>query len=587
MKKKPPALIPFATHRLSPYLRVSDRKQTERAQVARLKRWYDEKGYEWPSDEHIYREKASAFSGDGYSKRHELQRAIADIEAGAIAGIVVLRPNRYFRKTRKALDIYDHLLGLKAALIIVEGDYNALTRENYPRFLQAIATAEDFSLSHGERIMDGKLAKFERGETNASNLARGAKRKHGKVVWTTRALPVREAIKLYVTGRYSVAQVAEMVSTEAERFATHTVYKWLRNPFYYGFVRHVPTKRHDKPYATAKEIADAPLKRGAHKPLVRPGAYKEVMALLAKRAFSGRGAHTTASVYAFGNLYCAVCGQRVTGTKRPDSQGVKHKCYMCQDYIKSRQCVTGRAAAPEVIFERQFEQIIERIALLTDVVDLAKRETEATPATDTSRTVSLLDIRRRREKITADFVNGKISLNELATMKAELDEEEARIMQSPVRSRKRAVEEIVGWLPNFPRLWQAAHPHERRQMTALLFAKIYVNTTDRLIVRLTPHEHTEAMLAAGAFTRLPDGTYAVNFRLDVPTTPNRLLAALEAAGTATAFELAEALGKGIKVIRASLNAFEAAGEVEKVGIKRGSGAKRASILWRKRVKNYA
>lgn len=492
-------LIPWNEHGMRPYIRVSTKKQENRSQTDRLQKFYQKNLWEWPPDEYIYTEKASAFKAGGLKFRAAFQRLLAEIRAGDAKGFVVTRWSRYFRNTRMALTVYEELYALGAQAYAAERPYNPFTPDNRARFLREIAEAEAYSLELSSRVRDGKDAQSARGLVFGGPPPFGViKWVRGRPKWNKdEALIVRRAINTYLEGTHSLMSLAAELSTDERQFTDVTIWTWLTNPLYYGLVRIMPPPNGPTDTLRRRDRR-AKLRPADFKGLVLRRKYAQVKALMAERSVGGRGAHATGREYAFGSsaCTCSVCGKSLIAMYNTYKDG-KTSVYRCGSWHQPDACEARSKFIPESDLIAQFGIILKSFGVLTpDYIARAKEVAKGivtTNATKPARTISKLELNRQRDSLGLQLARRRITMDEFNDALAKLDELE---FSEPVVNQKRhaqaataqRLDEMGAAAADIFAVWDAATLRQKRLLVRDFTTDITVDITTRRItsIAVTP-----------------------------------------------------------------------------------------------------
>lgn len=489
-------MIPWSVHRMVPYIRVSTKKQENRSQLDRLQKFFRKSGWEWPTDERIYTEKASAFKGGGLKHRVEFQRLLADIRKDDVKGFVVTRWSRYFRNTKTALIVYEELYALGAAAFSAERPYNPFVPDNKARFIREAAEAETYSLDLATRVRDGKDAQSARGLVFGGPPPFGVSRwVAGRPKWNRdEALIVKQAINTYLEGAHTVRMLSQELSTDERQFSENVVWRWLNNPIYYGLVRVMP--RVDGPKDNwRKRHNRAKVRRADFKGIVMRSKYARVKALLAERKKGGRGTHLSAPrQYIFGAslMTCSECGRPLFGAARKTSPA---NIYRCSAYAKAGLCRTKTRQVLERDLIRQFDLILQTCGPITPdhlahVQDAARRMVEAeTIDTPKIKPLSKIEISRQRDALGLAFARRRMSMDEVNEALAKLDAAE---FAEPIRATRKhtrrdmetQIDQLGGIAQDLSTAWNEADDADKRALLRVLVSGMVVNVTQRRIVSI-------------------------------------------------------------------------------------------------------
>jgi hypothetical protein len=292
------------------------------------------------------------------------------------------------------------------------------------------------------------------------------------VLHPVNAKGLRLAFEAYSTGRYSDAQVAELLNREGHRtsgnwgerlFTKDTVNRMLRNMFYLGYVKY-----------------KGDLIPGQHPALIDRELFDKCQEVRKRRAGQPRSLGQTRLVYVFSGIArCHICGLTLRcGSTQSKS---KWRYYRHTAQQRGYDCSVQDVGIRADWLENQWTGIISGIRLPADW----KQHIEDLSGNADEREAIL----REREQIQEKLRRTKQLYRDLV-----IDDNEYRTSQQSLQSRLSALV-----LPNSPqliqageylqsigKLWSAATLEEQRDITRLMLKSAFVNVEAGIILSIEP-----------------------------------------------------------------------------------------------------
>jgi len=566
-------LIPFIEHRLAALMRVSTNPQETKAQLSRLRHYYKNAGLEFPPAAWLIEEKISAFRDNALEKRTGLVKLVEASETKEIRGFVCVRVSRFFRNTGLGKAIYTRLQRVGARLVFAEYPrVDVATIEGYKWLINELVGAETWSLDHSLRVRDGKTAKYERGETNASVAGFGAKSKRGILKWTRDAIIVRDAIRMLHDENKSIRLIAQELTSKYDRlFTRQMVLRWVKSPRYYGLVRHTATPRGKMNPATV-EIKASRLRKAKWRGIVKRSWFRECQTILQSHATGGKAAHDLIQrKYLYGGrfLSCSRCGGSLYADMRlhkiKNGEKIWVAAYLCSNHRKDR-CEIGAAAMAETQITEQIDAIMSCVKLPDNWKALIIEQSRKSKLANDQSVARLRGIQRQRENAALEYaVNRDISA--FTTRIAEIDRSEVALntgARQQVREEQFAA--IAHELENMTAMLSRATSEERAKIIRRIFLRVNV---DVVLKRITGFE---LMPSAAILIQSAPGYEMTETGIFVATShgeiDERILSAVrDLGGEAMAFQIVEKSGLTPGEVRLRIDALRRAGLIEKRGHK--------------------
>lgn len=242
-------------------------------------------------------------------ERPKYRQAIAMAMSKAVDKLIVWRMDRLGR------DLAEYATQLRD-LNRVGVDVVSVTQPGESMMIQQIhgVLAEQESRDKSVRVAASKLHRAREGKWNGATPL-GYDRKpapdgRGFVLTPNReAALVRELFTLYVSGKYSVRNIRDVLNKKRGRSVTRAaVWNLLKNPAYIGMVRHGQWS--NSRFMPKPEVT---ISKGLHRQIVDKATFDRVQARLKSNAkIRGRGGLVPTHLFA-GLVHCGECGRRFVG----------------------------------------------------------------------------------------------------------------------------------------------------------------------------------------------------------------------------------------------------------------------------------
>lgn len=266
--------------------------------------------------------------------------------------------------------------------------------------------------------------------------------------------------------------------------------KILTNPVYAGLVGH-----------------QGSLYPGKHPHIIQPGKWHEAQALIRERG-SIRTAAAVNSGFLSGIIWCGQCGARMrvknVWQNYPRTQPKKviryYVCYSqdgsARHMVREPGCKCGYKHADELekIVARElkgasFDQYLLHQAAEEGLAKKTDKNAAAQILQQAAKDLSTVD--RKLERWYGAFEKGAVDADELAVKVKHLRERkgylQTRLSQLESKQKEEAqskinVEELLALLHDFPAIWEAATPGERREMVVNLVKAVRVYQNNKVQV---------------------------------------------------------------------------------------------------------
>lgn len=283
----------------------------------------------------------------------------------------------------------------------------------------------------------------------------------------------RLAFRLYSTGNYSDADIAEMLNEQDYRttghhgqnpFSKDTVRDMLQNTFYVGDTIYGRARSHSR---EAKDTA-----QGAHLALIDRTLFdrcQEARALR-RKGMGYKGGRQKADYPLSGLLYSAKCGIRMRGWLLKGERR-----YRVPAREMSIDC-TEKSQTAEVL-EGQIEELFQHMKLPDDWKERITFDNKPDPNEKERKRLE-----KKLERARKLFLLGDLDETEYRELR---DEIEGRL-NTITPQRKPDLEAAARMLDNMPRLWQKATADEKRTLMQHLFKRLYYEDGRIISAEATP-----------------------------------------------------------------------------------------------------
>ena len=448
------------------YARVSTEEQAEgwslEAQLTTCRAFCHSKGWT------VAAEYVDAGISGTTGQRPQLQAMMAAAKSGAVDVLVVHRLDRFYRNLRQLLATLDQLRELGVAFVSVDENLDFTTPWGKLALVNLGIIAEIYVDNLAKEVAKARRLKAHKGLTIAAIMPFGYKRVDGQVlIEETEAAGIRLAFDLYASGRHSYQEVARELGQagykprgRTGRWSRETVKGMLTNVFYRGDIEY------------NREILP-----GVHEPIVSRELWQAAQDAAVNRRGRGRGCVRPFRAYRLSGLaYCPACGQRLAyGT-------VRGKPYLLDRMRETGgQCPQKHVARKAAPVYEQLDAVIARLVLPADwreqILTLANGK-DAGEAIRRERE----RLQEKQRRLAREFVEVGLSELEYRRERAAI---QARLAQLVVPQEQdfTAAAEL---LEDLSIVWVEADESEKREILALLFARIEIDLDGQRIVRLEP-----------------------------------------------------------------------------------------------------
>lgn len=238
-----------------------------------------------------------------------------------------------------------------------------------------------------------------------------------------------------------------------------------------------------------------------HEPLVSRELWERAQAAMRERKRGGRppGDGASAKRLLRGLAVCAACGRRMgVAYGRPRQRGGRAMRYACCG-LRSQEGRTchARAVHAEKLDAIVAEAALERLVELRHELARAAPPRPAAPAAMVDHAAKIATVKRRRERLITMAVDGDIPREEYRERLAKLDAELGRLELAAAEDTRRreateraarpeARAEMLGRVETIRAAWSRAPVADRREVLALLAARIEVVGSTRRYVHEVP-----------------------------------------------------------------------------------------------------
>lgn len=398
------------------YIRVSTDDQVEYSPDAQLRelREYASAHCMILANEHVYKDEG--ISGRKAEKRPGFM-AMIDAAKSKPRPFDIILVHKFDRFARSREDSIVYKSILKKAGVEVISIKEPISEGSYAGVMEAIyeSFAEAYSLNLGQEVRKGMKEKALRGEWQTTPPYGYALINKQLVPHEMEAEYVREIFRRFASGEpyLRIARWLNSVGQRTKRGNTiegRTIEYIIHNPVYIGKVRWTPVGRTDRDYANPNAI----IAQGSHTPLIDQALWDAAQSRAAelKRIYSrhhqpsGRRRH-----WLVGILRCADCGATLATV---------YGDYMrCNNYLKGRcnhsQNVPIDAISKAVISALQRD-------LSAETINVRYTVSTASPVSNTAEK-DLAQLKKKKERLTAAYLDGVIALPEFKSLSAALDAE--------------------------------------------------------------------------------------------------------------------------------------------------------------------
>ena len=378
------------------------------------------------------------------SRRHALQRLLADVEAGKIDVIIVKCLDRFFRNVRDFYKVQEYLDAHGVEWTCTQEDFNTTTANGRLMLNMKLSLAQHESDQTSERL------KYVFEGMKRKKIPLGAALPYGyrveKIEGKRRIVTVPEEAEN--VKRIFDFFLRERSVTKALRYANAlcgvnwwktTIRAILVNPTYKG-------ERHG--------IADyCPA-------IITPETFERVSRIIKERGTIFDRTPNSGNVYLFtGLVRCPFCGRRMHGSWSALKNGGKNLYYLCYMRYVERKCTYGKTII-QTTLEKWLLANVQRLVCeyITNARAAAVKKHNESPA-DTIK-----ETRGKLTRLSRVYVDGLISSEEYEREKAELESVLSTALVSSHRTPAApSVEKFQGVLDSgFHAVYEALTPEGKR-----------------------------------------------------------------------------------------------------------------------------
>jgi site-specific DNA recombinase len=459
---------------------VSSEDQTEgwslEGQEKQIREYAGRNGYEVVQ---VYQDETSGSK----DKRPGFERMLFDAHAGLFSAILVLHTSRLFRNVALARRYKDELRNkLNIEVLFVNQPLDANDGSGF--MMETLNELFDEYYLYQLRMWTslGKQTRAQKGLYNGTLPfgyvlgENGIPESH-----PLNAAGLIMAFEAYSTGRYSDAQIAELLNREGYRttgnwgtrlFTKDTVNRMLRNVFYLGYVKY-----------------KGQLIPGQHPALIDQALFDRCQEVRAQRSKRARSLGETRRVYVLAGLArCKDCGLTLRCYATNSAGKWRYMRHTAQ--VRGYECPIGTVALRADRLEEQWAAIVSRIKL---PADWKRRVEELAGDADQRRRVL-----QEREAIQEKLRRLKLMYRDLLIDDAEYrttcDQLQGRL-SGLVLPNSPQVAVAAEYLENLGSLWTHATLAEQRDITRVMLKAVYVDLQAGQIVAIEPHPIFRLILA--------------------------------------------------------------------------------------------
>jgi len=445
------------------YARVSRQEQVEGhsldAQIDAMRELCGKRGWQ------VVGEYVDAGISGTTKQRPELQRLLADAEAGRLDVVVVHAIDRFFRNLRGLLEALDRLHTANVSFVSINENMDFTTPWGKLTLAVLGSLAEIFVTRLQTEVAKGKQARAKKGLPNTNRPPWGYVRIDGQDLIDEDKRPVVEAVfQMYATGAYSLQGLAAVLNEQhpksGRRWTGRNVSYMISNPFYAGMVQY-----RDQVF------------QGQHEALIAPDLWDKAQRVYQRKILNprrGRSPRATPTDYLLsGILVCHTCGHGMW-TEGHDG---KWYYYFCSAKRRGSACPESNTYVPMDAVHGQIEDLVQRIRLPGDwqqrIVELANYEEEQDQA-ERTRT----QLQARITRLTNAYIWQGIGED---SYQAELQQLQAQLARLEIPDTP-AIVQAGTYLESLAGLWPDLDDRERREVIHILFQEVRVDAQGQRIV---------------------------------------------------------------------------------------------------------
>ncbi len=417
-------------------------------------------------------------------ERPGLQNMLAAAEQGAFDIVVVHELSRLSRSSvYDTFAIFDHLGRCKVGFASVKEPQFDLSNPTGRFLLTIIAAINQYYIDILR--MHTKKAKRERAREGLYNssvppygYAHAGSPRQPPVIVPEEAEVVRFMFERYVTGRYSLSEITDMVNDRGwrtragRRFAKDTVNDMLCNPFYAGKVIYKAGQR-------ARDAGE--MFQGRHEAIISEEMWEASVRVRQRHQHRRRLVGSTSRVYLLSQLArCHLCGRNLRA-QASETGG----------YYRELSYERGFDDCPNSRLGTRAEPLHKQVGAILRVVELPPDwQAELAEMIGDEEEVATLDNRRERLKaeqrrlleayVRGDFAeNGDLYRRELERVRREL-------AALPSAEDLEQVEQAAVLLESLSEVWDDADLADQRELTQLMLREVRVDVAQGRLLLLYP-----------------------------------------------------------------------------------------------------
>jgi site-specific DNA recombinase len=484
-RKQPPATARDGkptTERVAVYARVSTEMQAEEglsiaAQLTEMREFVAARGWT------VVSEFVDAGITGQTLDRPGLQSLLTAAEQDAFDIVIVHELSRLSRSSvYDTFSIFDQLGRWKVGFASVKEPQFDLANPTGRFLLTIIAAINQYYIDILR--MHTKKAKRQRAREGLYNssitpygYAHGGSPRVPPVIVEAEAQVVRFMFERYVTGRFSFAEIAEMVNDQGwrtradRRFSKDTVTDMIRNPFYAGKVMYKESRRGD-----VGEMFE-----GQHAPIITEEVWDASVRVRQRHQHRSRILQAVSRPYLLSQLArCHICGRSLR------AQGLKSGGYYREmSYERGYDdCPNSRLGTRADALHAQVGAIVRLLELPTDwqaeLTQLLGADDEVT--TLANRRARLTAERRRLKE---SYLRGDFDEDEDLYRRA-LERIRRELEQLPSEDDMGQIKQAAVLLDALSEVWDDADVGDQRDLTHLMLREVQVDVAQGRVRLLYP-----------------------------------------------------------------------------------------------------
>ncbi|GIO70147.1 recombinase family protein [Paenibacillus cookii] len=489
-------------NKIAVYVRVSTEEQalegfSIEGQLKMANEFCSKRNYEIVA---VYKDEG--ITGTSIESRHDVRRLLSDSNKNIFDAVLVWKYNRLARNQKDFLNMLDVFEKNNVRVISCTEDIDISTPMG-KMMLQMLGSFAEFERNViVENVKMGMKTRAKKGLWNGGSML-GYKSENKKlVIVEEEAFIVREAFKLYVSGKgfKSIAHEFNRLGYKTKRgqaFSITSIRTIITNPAYAGLIRF--NKQQDWNEKRRKGTNPEPIiVVGEHEPIISMETWNKAQELFKLKSskptktFDGHFPLTTL-------LRCPKCGQGMIGhrSKRTKNSDEYIRYYICGNshYKGSAVCRANsiRADYAEQYVYSKLEEIATNDRILKSLVDNVNRKiTTLKEPIKSQYEITLEEIKKVRsnaekylrlfENDAMDIVFVKEKVNrlneELKLLESRKVDLERQLAQPTVREL--SFNEVYGILSNFSKLMEITPPEQQKTILNQLISKITINAGERI-----------------------------------------------------------------------------------------------------------